>query len=60
MILQKRHYTFHNELHQQVGKMANVLREQGIKKGDRICIYLPMIPELAITTLACARMLSTR
>jgi acetyl-CoA synthetase len=35
--------------------MANVLREQGIKKGDRICIYLPMIPELAITTLACAR-----
>jgi acetyl-CoA synthetase len=45
----------YNELHQQVGKMANVLREQGIKKGDRICIYLPMIPELAITTLACAR-----
>jgi acetyl-CoA synthetase len=35
--------------------MANVLREQGVKKGDRVCIYLPMIPELAITTLACAR-----
>ena len=35
--------------------MANVLREQGIKKGDRVYIYLPMIPELAITTLACAR-----
>ncbi|MBG6109381.1 acetyl-CoA synthetase [Flavobacterium sp. CG_9.10] len=45
----------YNELHQQVCKMANVLREQGIKKGDRVCIYLPMIPELAITTLACAR-----
>ena len=48
------HITY-NELHQQVCKMANVLREQGIKKGDRVCIYLPMIPELAITTLACAR-----
>ena len=45
----------YNELHQRVCKMANVLREQGIKKGDRVCIYLPMIPELAITTLACAR-----
>ena len=45
----------YNELHQQVSKMANVLISQGIQKGDRICIYLPMIPELAITTLACAR-----
>ena len=45
----------YNELHQRVCKMANVLREQDIKKGDRVCIYLPMIPELAITTLACAR-----
>ncbi|CAM3932866.1 MULTISPECIES: acetate--CoA ligase [Flavobacterium] len=45
----------YNELHQKVCKMANVLLEQGIKKGDRVCIYLPMIPELAITTLACAR-----
>jgi acetyl-CoA synthetase len=35
--------------------MANVLREQGIKKGDRVCIYLPMIPELAVSILACAR-----
>lgn len=48
------HITY-NELHQRVCKMANVLREQGIKKGDRVCIYLPMIPELAISTLACAR-----
>ncbi|WP_026712752.1 acetate--CoA ligase [Flavobacterium daejeonense] len=45
----------YNELHQQVSKMANVLLSQGIQKGDRVCIYLPMIPELAITTLACAR-----
>lgn len=48
------HITY-NELHQKVCKMANVLREQGIKKGDRVCIYLPMIPELAISVLACAR-----
>ncbi|WP_144891441.1 acetate--CoA ligase [Flavobacterium tiangeerense] len=45
----------YNELHERVCKMANVLQEQGIQKGDRVCIYLPMIPELAITTLACAR-----
>ena len=38
-----------------VNKMANVLKSQGIKKGDRVCIYLPMIPELAISVLACAR-----
>ena len=43
------------ELHNRVSKMANVFREQGIKKGDRVCIYLPMIPELAISVLACAR-----
>ena len=42
-------------LHERVCKMANVLREQGIKKGDRVCIYLPMIPELAVSVLACAR-----
>ena len=35
--------------------MANVLRDQGVKKGDRVCIYLPMIPELVFTVLACAR-----
>ena len=45
----------YTELHQRVCKMANVLRDQGVQKGDRVCIYLPMIPELAITTLACAR-----
>ncbi len=38
-----------------VNKFANVLKDKGIKKGDRVCIYLPMIPELAIAVLACAR-----
>ena len=42
-------------LHEQVCKFANVLKNNGAKKGDRICIYLPMVPELAIALLACAR-----
>ena len=45
----------YNELHERVAKMANVLKSQGVKKGDRVCIYLPMIPELAVSVLACAR-----
>ncbi|MFX0558364.1 acetate--CoA ligase [Maribacter sp. CXY002] len=45
----------YRQLHERVCKMANVLLEKGIKKGDRVCIYLPMIPELAISVLACAR-----
>ena len=45
----------YNDLYARVSKMANVLREQGIEKGDRVCIYLPMIPELAVSVLACAR-----
>jgi acetyl-CoA synthetase len=49
-----KHITY-NELYVKVAKMANVLEDQGIKKGDRVCIYLPMIPELAIAVLACAR-----
>ncbi|MDD2328052.1 MAG: acetate--CoA ligase [bacterium] len=49
-----RHYTY-NQLYSEVSRMANVLRDQGVKKGDRVCIYLPMIPELAIAMLACAR-----
>ena len=48
------HITYH-QLHKRVCRMANVLSEMGIKKGDRVCIYLPMIPELAIALLACAR-----
>lgn len=45
----------YNQLHRRVCKMANVIKDQGIKKGDRVCLYLPMIPELAIAVLACAR-----
>lgn len=48
------HITY-NQLHARVNKFANVLKEQGVQKGDRVCIYVPMIPELAIATLACAR-----
>ncbi len=45
----------YNELYARVSKLANVLRDQGVQKGDRVCVYLPMIPELAVTVLACAR-----
>ena len=48
------HITY-QDLYHRVAKMANVLQEQGVKKGDRVCIYLPMIPELAVSVLACAR-----
>lgn len=48
------HITY-NELYARVNKFANVLKEEGIQKGDRVCIYLPMIPELAVAVLACAR-----
>ena len=43
------------ELHQQVSRFGNLLRKQGVKKGDRVCIYMPMIPEAAYAMLACAR-----
>jgi acetyl-CoA synthetase len=49
-----RFFTY-SELYTEVSKMANVLRDQGVKKGDRVCIYLPMIPELVFAVLACAR-----
>lgn len=49
------HISF-NELYERVNKTANVLRAMGIEKGDRVCIYLPMVPELAITMLACAKL----
>lgn len=45
----------YQELYDRVGKMTNVLRNKGIQKGDRVTIYLPMIPELPIAMLACAR-----
>lgn len=49
-----RTYTY-QELHREVCKFANVLKGLGVKKGDRVSIYLPMIPELSIAMLACAR-----
>jgi len=48
------HFTY-SQLYAEVSKMANVLRAQGVEKGDRVCIYLPMLPELAFSVLACAR-----
>ncbi len=45
----------YKELHEEVCRFANVLKNNGAKKGDRICIYMPMVPELAIAVLACAR-----
>lgn len=48
-------YITYNDLHERVCRMANVLKSEGIQKGDRVCIYLPMIPELAVAVLACAR-----
>jgi len=45
----------YKELHFKVMQFANVLKNNGVKKGDRVCIYLGMVPELAIATLACAR-----
>jgi acetyl-CoA synthetase len=45
----------YQDLYYQVSKFANVLKKQGVKKGDRVAIYLPMIPELPIAMLACAR-----
>ncbi|BAP55851.1 acetyl-CoA synthetase [Thioploca ingrica] len=45
----------YRQLYEQVCRFANVLKERGVKKGDRVCIYLPMIPEAAVAMLACAR-----
>jgi len=45
----------YKELHAAVSRFANVLKKQGVKKGDRVTIYLPMIPEAAFAMLACAR-----
>src|SRR5690606_30617879 len=48
------HITY-RELHQQVCRFANVLKQHGVQRGDRVCIYMPMIPEAAYAMLACAR-----
>jgi acetyl-CoA synthetase len=45
----------YQQLHREVARLANVLKQEGVQKGDRILIYLPMIPELAVSVLACAR-----
>jgi len=45
----------YKELHSQVCQFANVLKNIGVYKGDRVCIYMPMVPELMIAVLACAR-----
>jgi acetyl-CoA synthetase len=45
----------YQELHDQVCQVANVLKDRGVKKGDRVCIYMPMIPEAVFAMLACAR-----
>lgn len=51
---ESRHITY-RQLYVKVNRFANVLKNNGIKKGDRVCIYMPMIPELTISMLACAR-----
>ena len=51
---QQAHITY-EDLHQRVCQLANLLIERGVKKGDRVCLYMPMIPEAAYAMLACAR-----
>ncbi len=51
---ESRHITY-RQLYVKVNRFANVLKNNGIKKGDRVCIYMPMIPELTVAMLACAR-----
>ena len=50
----EKHITY-QELHEQVCRLANVLKSRGVNKGDRVCIYMPMVPEAAYAMLACAR-----
>ncbi|SHI56305.1 acetate--CoA ligase [Algibacter luteus] len=52
---EKAQHISYRELHEKVCRFANVLKNNGVGKGDRVCIYLPMIPELAVSVLACAR-----
>jgi hypothetical protein len=46
----------YGQLHREVCRMANVLKGMGVQKGDRVCLYMPLVPELAIGVLACARL----
>src|SRR5437879_6665567 len=50
----------YQQLHSEVCRFANVLKQVGVEKGDRVALYLPLIPELAISMLACARIGATR
>lgn len=52
---ESRHITY-SELHRDVCRFANALKSRGVEKGDRICLYMPMIPELVVAMLACARL----
>lgn len=52
---ESRHITY-RQLHDEVGRMANVMRNRGVQRGDRVTIYMPMIPEAAYAMLACARL----
>jgi acetyl-CoA synthetase len=45
----------YRQLYERVCRMANVLKKHGVKKGDRVCLYMPMVPSLAVSVLACAR-----
>ena len=45
----------YNQLYMEVGRFSNILKKHGVQKGDRVSIYMPMVPELAIAMLACAR-----
>ncbi|GAB4135874.1 MAG: acetate--CoA ligase [Bacteroidia bacterium] len=45
----------YRQLYEEVCRFANVLKRKGVKKGDRVCLYMPMVPELAVAVLACAR-----
>ncbi len=51
---EERRITF-RELHAEVCRFANVLKAKGVEKGDRVCVYMPMVPEAAVAMLACAR-----
>jgi acetyl-CoA synthetase len=52
---EKSRFITYKELHEQVCRLANVMKKHGVKKGDRVTVYLPMIPEAAYALLACAR-----
>jgi acetyl-CoA synthetase len=52
---EKAEHITYKQLHERVCAFANVLKSKGIQKGDRVCIYLPMIPDLSVSMLACAR-----